>query len=265
MNYYEHHLGDYMRDAAHLSMTEDGAYRRLIDLYYTRETPLPLDVKQCQKLVRCTTAAERNAVVYALETFFERREDGFHQKRCDEEIEKARARIHAARNNGQRGGRPKAEPNPEQTQREPSGLSDEKPNGLATGSNPLTQTKALHLPPPTSHVPDTRKREESEARAARLPNDWILTAERRAIAESERLDPDRTFSKFTDHWKAAGGANSRKRDWDAAWRNWCRTETDRKPMNGNGLHVTTSPPLKLRTADEIEAEERARGDYDAQH
>lgn len=38
------------------------------------------------------------------------------------------------------------------------------------------------------------------------------------------------------------------------------------PKAGNGaLHVTASKPLKLRTADEIEAEERARGDYDAQH
>jgi hypothetical protein len=36
------------------------------------------------------------------------------------------------------------------------------------------------------------------------------------------------------------------------------------PKAGNGVHVT-SKPLKLRTADEIEAEERARGDYDAQH
>lgn len=35
--------------------------------------------------------------------------------------------------------------------------------------------------------------------------------------------------------------------------------------NGNGLRATASPPLKLRTADEIEAEERARGDWDAQH
>jgi hypothetical protein len=37
------------------------------------------------------------------------------------------------------------------------------------------------------------------------------------------------------------------------------------PKTNGGLHVTTSAPLKLRTADEIEAEERARGDYDAQH
>lgn len=86
MNYYEHHLGDYARDAGHLSLIEDGAYRRLIDAYYAREKPLPTDVKECQKLARCTTAAERKAVAYVLEAFFQRQDDGYHQKRCDEEI-----------------------------------------------------------------------------------------------------------------------------------------------------------------------------------
>lgn len=37
------------------------------------------------------------------------------------------------------------------------------------------------------------------------------------------------------------------------------------PKANGGLHVTTSPPLKLRTADEIEAEERARGQANAEH
>jgi uncharacterized protein YdaU (DUF1376 family) len=86
MNYYEHHLGDYMRDAGHLSMTEDGAYRRLIEAYYSREAPLPLDIAECQKLARCVTAADKKAVAYVLGKFFQRREDGYHQKRCDEEI-----------------------------------------------------------------------------------------------------------------------------------------------------------------------------------
>lgn len=36
------------------------------------------------------------------------------------------------------------------------------------------------------------------------------------------------------------------------------------PKNGNGVH-TPPAPVKYRTADEIEAEERARGDWDAQH
>jgi hypothetical protein len=36
------------------------------------------------------------------------------------------------------------------------------------------------------------------------------------------------------------------------------------PPKANGTH-TPAPPVKYRTADEIEAEERSRGDYDAQH
>jgi hypothetical protein len=101
-----------------------------------------------------------------------------------------------------------------------------------------------------------------EARASRLPSDWTLTTERRAIAEAEHVDPDRTFAKFTNYWRAASGAKARKVDWDATWQNWCMTETDRKP---NGTGAKAPDPIRYRTADEIEAEERARGDYDAQH
>ena len=102
MNYYEHHLGDYMRDTAHLSLMEDGAYRRLLDAYYTREKPLPPDLRDCCKLARAVTKPERDAVAYVLREFFEQREDGYHQGRADAEIlrfrsksEKARASINA--------------------------------------------------------------------------------------------------------------------------------------------------------------------------
>jgi uncharacterized protein YdaU (DUF1376 family) len=87
VNYYEHHLGDYMRDAAHLSMVEEGAYRRLIDSYYIREAPIPDDPDQIYKLARATTKTERNAVDYVLRQFFQLAADGWHQRRCDEEIE----------------------------------------------------------------------------------------------------------------------------------------------------------------------------------
>lgn len=88
MNYYEHHLGDYMRDTAHLSLLEDGAYRRLIDAYYVRERALPADLKECCKLARAASKVERDAVVYVLGQFFELAEDGYRQKRCDEVIAK---------------------------------------------------------------------------------------------------------------------------------------------------------------------------------
>lgn len=74
-------------------------------------------------------------------------------------------------------------------------------------------------------------------RASRIPEDFSLTPERRLVAEAERLPAERTFEKFCDYWRAIGGQKARKIDWDATWRNWCRTEADRKPApkpNGSG-------------------------------
>lgn len=96
MNYYEHHIGDYIKATAHLSMLEDAAYRRLIDAYYTRESPLPADRKACYKQARAMTRDERQAVDYVLEEFFTLEDDGWHQSRCDEELGKYREKRPAA-------------------------------------------------------------------------------------------------------------------------------------------------------------------------
>lgn len=86
MNYYEHHLGDYVRDTAHLSMLEDGAYRRLMDAYYIREQPLPPALKDCCRLARAQSRQERDAVDAVLKEFFFQSPEGWRHKRCDEEI-----------------------------------------------------------------------------------------------------------------------------------------------------------------------------------
>lgn len=97
MNYYEHHLGDFMRDTAHLTMVEECAYRRLLDAYYIRERALPGDLRECCKLARATSKPERDAVAYVLREFFELREDGHHQGRADKEIARFRAKSEKAR------------------------------------------------------------------------------------------------------------------------------------------------------------------------
>lgn len=86
MNYYEHHLGDYLRDTAHLSMLEDGAYRRLLDAYYIKERPLPHSPKEVYRLVRAASKLERDAVQTVLTEFFEETREGWRQRRCDAEI-----------------------------------------------------------------------------------------------------------------------------------------------------------------------------------
>lgn len=87
MNYYERHIGDYIRDTVSLTMLEDGAYSRLLDQYYQSERPLPGDKKEIYRLARANSAAERKAVDYVLQRYFEQTAEGYRQKRCDEVIE----------------------------------------------------------------------------------------------------------------------------------------------------------------------------------
>jgi len=76
---------------------------------------------------------------------------------------------------------------------------------------------------------EAEKREEAPlAKRARpgshLPEDFGLTDERRKIATTEGLDPQRTFDKFRNFWLSASGQRARKRNWDAAWRYWCQND-----------------------------------------
>lgn len=86
VNYYERHIGDYTRDTAHLSLLEHGIYSRFLDLYYTREKPLPADPKAIERLVGARSRDEREAVRAVLEEFFELATDGWNNKRCNEEL-----------------------------------------------------------------------------------------------------------------------------------------------------------------------------------
>lgn len=97
MNYYNRHIGDYAKDTGHLSMIEDGAYTRMMDVYYGREQPLPLDRDKLYRLVRVRGAAERKAVDDVLAEFFQMSDGGWHHKRCDGEIARANAKSEKAR------------------------------------------------------------------------------------------------------------------------------------------------------------------------
>lgn len=86
MNYYERHLGDYARDAGHLTMLEHGAYTLLLDRYYTTEQGIPAD--QAHRVCRARTRDEKEAVDTVLAEFFTLRDGVHYQKRVDAEIER---------------------------------------------------------------------------------------------------------------------------------------------------------------------------------
>lgn len=86
MNHYPHHIGDYLKDTAHLSLLEHGCYRRMLDVYYTREGPLPGELPAVCRLVGASTRDEKKAVEAVLSEFFFKAEDGWRQGRADAEI-----------------------------------------------------------------------------------------------------------------------------------------------------------------------------------
>lgn len=97
MNFYKHHIGDYAAATSHLSILEDGAYSRLLRIYYRDESPLPVDTKAVQRLAGARSKDERDAVQVVLEEFFELEDDGWHNKRADEEIARASSQAETNR------------------------------------------------------------------------------------------------------------------------------------------------------------------------
>lgn len=88
MNFVDLHLGDYEAATAHLTILEDGVYGRMLRIYYRTEKPLPADLKQVCRLVRAISKPERDAVEQVLADFFTLEADGWHQARCDEELQR---------------------------------------------------------------------------------------------------------------------------------------------------------------------------------
>ena len=86
MNFFQDHIGDYAAATAHLSWDEDAAYKRMIHVYYQHEKPLPNENKKIFRLIRAFSKSQQRAVLSVLEEFFILEDDGYHQKRCDEEI-----------------------------------------------------------------------------------------------------------------------------------------------------------------------------------
>lgn len=84
MNYYERHLGDYMKNCGHLSLLEHGVYVRLLDVYYTREAPIPAE--KAARLIGAATPETLQALQDVLEEFFTLVDGFWHQERADEDI-----------------------------------------------------------------------------------------------------------------------------------------------------------------------------------
>lgn len=142
MNYYRRHIGDYLKDTAHLTLLEHGIYARLLDVYYTREDGIP--DAQAARLIGARTPDEIEALRAVLEEFFEPSDGGmWRQPRCEREIDAMRVKAERNREVGKRGGRPK-------TEHEPAEVTERKPTENPDGFHNETQAEPTENP---SHKP----------------------------------------------------------------------------------------------------------------
>jgi uncharacterized protein YdaU (DUF1376 family) len=83
--YYRFFPGDYLRDTADLSLVEHGAYRVLLDVYYS-DGRLPAEQGRLYRICRATTDDEKAAVDLVVDRFFYADGDRLFNRRADREI-----------------------------------------------------------------------------------------------------------------------------------------------------------------------------------
>lgn len=139
MNFYKHHIGDYAKKTAHLTVLEHGAYLLMLHAYYGTEKPLPFG-RDLYRICRAFGKKERAAVDKVAAQFWTRTDAGYVNGRAFDEIKEASELGDIARENGKLGGRPK----------KPSGLSENNPAGSFLKPN----GKAIQTPDSNSDSED---------------------------------------------------------------------------------------------------------------
>ena len=237
MNYYQFHIGDYRSATSHLSNEEDLAYRRLLDMYYDSEKPIPLDTQWVARRLRMCI----EDVDSVLHDFFSKTDDGWFHARCNQEIEAYKAFSDA----GKRGA----------AKRWLKG-NDSPPNATlmqTINQEPLTNN---HIDDNTTDVvspPKVRKN------GTRLSADWTLPKEWADWAKQERpdLNAQSVGDQFKDFWISKAGAGATKLNWQATWRNWVRAQNAPRINPADAIR-TTVPSTTERDPTLVRLEEERK-------
>jgi len=82
VKWYKFAAAEYQIKTIHLSDAEDLAYRRLLDMAYLSEKPIPLDTNLVSRRIRL----DQDIVEQVLSEFFEKTADGYRNRRVEEEV-----------------------------------------------------------------------------------------------------------------------------------------------------------------------------------
>jgi uncharacterized protein YdaU (DUF1376 family) len=242
VNYYPHHLGDYAKDTAHLSMLEDGAYRRLLDRYYGTEKPIP--AAEAHRVCRARTAQEKVAVDAVVREFFKERDGLLYQSRAEREIESVENGRRRSAENGKKGGRP---PKPEKTQQVISGYE----NGNLDESKVKASRARSHSP--ITQEPDKERETPREREApCRKEEAWSFAQQMEGmiLPWSRRAFDHWWATREVSCWLTGGGHTITRSTWREDLRTaykWAHEGTDAPRKNGSRRRGDPEPLSTMET------------------
>jgi uncharacterized protein YdaU (DUF1376 family) len=219
MHYYQHHIGDFIKATARLSDAQTMAYLRLLWMYYDSEKPLKPDAKVLAFQIGATVEDTE----LLLESFFVLCENGWHQTRCDKEIQEYREFLNKKSNAGK-------------------ASAERRKNNRLTGVEQVLNNSATDVQLTTNHSPLTTNQDKKIQRGSRIASDFQFPKEWEDFCVEQRpeLNATKTFEQFKDYWIAQAGQKGVKLDWFATWRNWVRN-TNAPKVNFADIGRVTVP------------------------
>ena len=137
MYYYKFNIADWHLATSHLSLEEEAVYFKLINFYYDSEQPIPTETQTVIRRLRL--GSYMDIVNLILAEFFELSTDGWHHRRCDDEIEKYHLKAEKNKTVGKLGGRPKKNNDLDNNPKETQTVSENNPQKTLTKNHkPLT-------------------------------------------------------------------------------------------------------------------------------
>mgnify|MGYP003341224093 CR=1 FL=1 len=213
MHYYQHHIGDFIKDTAFLTNEEVGIYMKLLWLYYDSEKPLPNNLKVLSLKVN---ARDKEFIVHdILANFFEFIDDEWHHNRCDKEIAEYSEFCAKQKANGLKGGRPKV--TQEKPKENPSVSQTEPKKTLTTNHKPLT-TNHINTPEGVSESLFKDFLEVRKAKKAKWTETALKGLQREATKANMTLEQvmqiccERGWAGFKAEWAKDTPASQSKDD-----------------------------------------------------
>lgn len=228
MHYYQHHIGDFIRDTSRLTDTQCMAYLRLIWIYYETEEPLTDDVD----LLAFKTGCDTETIKMLLQCYFHANALRWHHNRIDSELDRYKSKSEKAAKSA------KVRWNNANAMRTHSeGNANQEPR--TNNQQPIKKARRNFVPPTVEEV------------------------KQYCLERGNNIDAD----NFVNHYKANGwmrGKNKIK-DWKACVITWEKRDEKDKPARklSLGERATEHRKRAERIIAKQEADDKSMGEDDA--